>query len=252
LNEISLSVLFGVLAILLILSAFFSGSETAILTLNRYRLKHLVKQKHRGAIKVHELLKKPERLMGLILLGNSVVNILAASIATLIAIRLGGDQSLIVGTTSVIFGILIFSEVTPKTLGSLRPETLAFIAAWIYVPLLKLFYPVVWLINGIAKVLLWMIGVRTPLVKNDTLSKEELRSIVSDSEDLLPTRYQNMLLSILDLESAKVEDIMTHRKDIIGIDLVEVAPDYDHTGTTAILAALVLLLAIDDSPSRET
>lgn len=224
-NEIPLSILIGILAFLLILSAFFSGSETAILTLNRYRLKHLVKQNHRGAIKVHELLKKPERLMGLILLGNSVVNILAASIATLVAIRLGGDQSLIIGTTSVIFGILIFSEVTPKTLGSLRPETLAFVSAWIYLPLLKLFYPVVWLINGVAKGLLWILGVRTPLVKNDTLSKEELRSLVSDSEDLLPTRYQNMLLSILDLESAKVEDIMTHRKDIVGIDIEDPIED---------------------------
>jgi len=219
LNELSLSMLLGMLAFLLVLSAFFSGSETAILTLNRYRLKHLVKQKHRGAIKVHELLKKPERLMGLILLGNSVVNILAAAIATLIAIRLGGDQTLIFGTVILIFGILVFAEVTPKMLGSLRPETLAFISAWIYVPLLKIFYPAVWLINGISKTLLWLLGVRTPLVKNDTLSKEELRSIVSDSEYLLPTRYQNMLLSILDLESAKVEDIMTYRKDIVGIDL---------------------------------
>lgn len=224
-NDIPLSMLLGMLALLLVLSAFFSGSETAILTLNRYRLKHLVKQKHRGAIKVHELLKKPDRLMGLILLGNSVVNILAASIATLIAIRLGGDQTLIVGTAILIFGILVFSEVTPKTLGNLRPETLAFVSAWIYVPLLKVFYPVVWLINGISRSLLWMMGVRTPLVKNDTLNKDELRSIVSESEDLLPTRYQNMLLSILDLESAKVEDIMTHRKDIVGIDLEDSIED---------------------------
>lgn len=163
--------------------------------------------------------------MGLILLGNSVVNILAASIATVIALRLGGNQALIIGTVSVIFGILIFSEVTPKTLGSLRPETLAFVSAWIYLPLLKLFYPLVWLINGISKSLLWLMGVRTPLVKNDALSKEELRSIVSDSEDLLPTRYQNMLLSILDLESARVEDIMTHRKDIVGIDIEDPIED---------------------------
>jgi len=121
--------------------------------------------------------------------------------------------------------VLIFSEVTPKTLGALKPEMLAFISAWIYVPLLKIFYPFVWVINSISAILLWLVGVNTKHGKTETLDKDELKSIVSDAEHLLPARYQNMLLSILDLESASVEDIMTQRKDIVGIDLEDTIED---------------------------
>lgn len=218
-NDIPLSILFGVLALMLILSAFFSGSETALMTLNRYRLQHLVKQKHRGAIKVQQLLKRPDRLLGLILLGNNFVNILASSIVTLIAIRLYGDEAIPPATAILTVVVLIFSEVTPKTLAALRPEMLALISVWIYAPLLKMFYPLVWIINAVSNLLLRIFGVNPKKTKNDTLDKNELRSIVSETDNLLPARYQNMLLSILDLESAKVEDIMTHRKEIIGIDL---------------------------------
>ncbi len=224
-NDIPLSILLGALAFLLVLSAFFSGSETALMTLNRYRLKHLVKQKHRGATKVHNLLKRPDRLLGLILLGNNFVNILASSIATVIAIRLGGEDMIAPVTALLTIVVLIFSEVTPKTLGALKPEMLAFISAWIYVPLLKIFYPIVWVINSISAILLWLVGVNTKHGKTETLDKDELKSIVSDAEHLLPARYQNMLLSILDLESASVEDIMTQRKDIVGIDLEDTIED---------------------------
>jgi len=219
LNDIPLSILLGLLAVLLLLSAFFSGSETALMTLNRYRLQHLVKQKHRGAIKAHELLKRPDRLIGLILLGNNFVNILASSIATVIAIRVGGDEIIPAATALLTIVVLIFSEVTPKTLAALRPELLAFISAWIYLPLLKIFYPIVWIVNVISNVLLRIVGVNPKKAKKDTLDKDELRSIVSDTDHLLPSRYQNMLLRILDLESARVEDIMTQRKEIVGIDL---------------------------------
>lgn len=195
------------------------------MTLNRYRLKHLVKQKHRGATKAHNLLKRPDRLIGLILLGNNFVNILASSIATVIAIRLGGEDMIAPATALLTIVVLIFSEVTPKTLGALKPEMLAFISAWIYVPLLKIFYPIVWVVNSISAVLLWMVGVNTKHGKTETLNKDELKSIVSDAEHLLPARYQNMLLSILDLESASVEDIMTQRKDIVGIDLEDTIED---------------------------
>lgn len=195
------------------------------MTLNRYRLKHLVKQKHRGATKVHNLLKRPDRLLGLILLGNNFVNILASSIATVIAIRLGGEDMIAPVTALLTIVVLIFSEVTPKTLGALKPEMLAFISAWIYVPLLKIFYPIVWVINSISAILLWLVGVNTKHGKTETLDKDELKSIVSDAEHLLPARYQNMLLSILDLESASVEDIMTQRKDIVGIDLEDTIED---------------------------
>ena len=224
-NEIPLSILFGVLALLLLLSAFFSGSETALLTLNRYRLQHLVKQKHRGAIKAQQLLKRPDRLLGLILLGNNFVNILASAIVTLIAIRLYGDEAIAPATAILTAIVLIFSEVTPKTLAALKPEMLALISVWIYAPLLKVFYPLVWIVNSISNLLLRIVGVNPKKFKKDRLDKNELKSIVSDTDNLLPARYQNMLLSILDLESASVEDIMTHRKEIVGIDLEDSIED---------------------------
>lgn len=218
-NDIPLSMLFSILAALLIISAFFSGSETALMTLNRYRLQHLVKKKHRGAVKTHQLLKRPDRLIGLILLGNNFVNILASSLATVIAIRIGGDEAIAPATALLTIVVLIFSEVTPKTLGAIKPEMLAFLSAWIYVPLLKLFYPIVWIVNLISGLILRIFGINTTKTKSETLNKEELKSIVSDANHLMPSRYQKMLLSILDLESASVEDIMTHRNDIVGIDL---------------------------------
>lgn len=224
-NEIPLSILFGVLALLLLLSAFFSGSETALMTLNRYRLQHLVKQKHRGAIKAQQLLKRPDRLLGLILLGNNFVNILASAIVTLIAIRLYGYEAIAPATAILTAIVLIFSEVTPKTLAALKPEMLALISVWIYAPLLKVFYPLVWIVNSISNLLLRIVGVNPKKFKKDRLDKNELKSIVSDTDNLLPARYQNMLLSILDLESASVEDIMTHRKEIVGIDLEDSIED---------------------------
>ncbi|QWF71382.1 HlyC/CorC family transporter [Methylomonas paludis] len=218
-NDISLGILFSILAALLVISAFFAGSETALMTLNRYRLQHLVKKKHRGAIKTLALLKRPDRLIGLILLGSSFVNIMASSLATVIAIRIGGDQAIAPATALLTFVLLIFSEVTPKTLGALKPEKLAFISAWIYVPLLKIFYPVVFLVNLISGLILRLFGINTQKGKIENINKDELKSIVADAEHLMPVRYQNMLLSILDLESARVEDIMTQRQEIVGIDL---------------------------------
>ncbi len=220
-NDISLGILFGILAALLLLSAFFSGSETALMTLNRYRLLHLVKQKHKGAIRAYNLLKRPDRLIGLILLGNNFVNILASSLATIIAIRLGGEEAIAIAAGLLTLAILIFSEVTPKTLAALKPEVLAYPAAWVYTPMLKLFYPIVWLVNLFANMLLRMVGVNATKMKEDQINKDELKSIVSDAENLMPARYQNMLLGILDLEYASVEDIMTPRSDIVGIDLEE-------------------------------
>lgn len=226
-NDVSLGILLGILAALLLLSAFFSGSETALMTLNRYRLQHLVKQKHRGALKVYRLLQRPDRLMGLILLGNNFVNIGASSLAAVIWIRLADEgiinlspeEVILASTISLTFAVLIFSEVTPKTLAALKPEILAYPAAWIYTPLLKIFYPFVWLVNLISNLLLRLVGINASKIKKDQLNKDELKSIVADAEDLMPARYQNMLLGILDLESASVEDIMTPRNEILGIDL---------------------------------
>ncbi|MGR9012718.1 MAG: HlyC/CorC family transporter [Gammaproteobacteria bacterium] len=220
-NDIPLSILFGILVAMLILSAFFSGSETALMTLNRYRLRHLVKLKHSGAHKAQQLLQRPDRLLGLILLGNNFVNNFAASIATVIAIKMYADEESSVAIAAGILTIvmLIFSEVTPKTLAAIKPELLAFPAAWIFTPLLKIFYPVVWLVNLFVNLLLRIVGVDVKKKSHDTLNKDELKSIISDAESLMPARYQKMLMGILDLESATVEDIMTPRNEIIGIDL---------------------------------
>ncbi len=224
-NDIPLSVLFGVLAGLLLLSAFFSGSETALMTINRYRLQHLVKRKHKSAIKVHNLLQRPDRLIGLILLGNNFVNILASSLTTVIAIRITGESGIAIAAGILTFIVLIFSEVAPKTLAASKPEILAYPAAWIYTPMLKLLYPVVWMVNLIANLLLRIFGVNGKNLSQDTLNVEELKSIVSNSGAALPQRYQNMLVGIIDLESATVEDIMTPRNEIIGINLEDSLED---------------------------
>ncbi len=216
-----LSMLFGILALMLILSAFFSGSETSLMTLNRYRLKHLVKLKHSGAIKAHNLLQRPDHLISLILLGNNFVNVAASSLTTVIAIRLYGESesSIAIAAGILTIVILIFSEVAPKTLAAIKPEILAFPAAWVFIPLLKLFYPIVWAINLIIGLLLKLVGINVKKHSHDILNKEELKSIVAEAESLMPSRYQKMLLGILDLESATVEDIMTPRNEIVGIDL---------------------------------
>ena len=217
-----LSMLIGILVLMLILSAFFSGSETALMTLNRYRLRHLVKLKHKGAMKAHQLLQRPDRLLGLILLGNQFSNTFAASIATIIAIQLypSEESSIAIAATILTILTLIFSEVSPKTLAAIKPESLAFPAAWVYLPLLKVFYPIVAFINLFVNFLLRLFGVNVHENSHDTqLSKEELKSIITEAESLMPVRYQKMLLGILDLESATVEDIMTPRHEIVGIDL---------------------------------
>jgi len=206
---------------MLVLSAFFSGSETSLMTLNRYRLRHLVKLKHSGAIKAHRLLQRPDRLLGLILLSNSFVNNFASSIATVIAIKLYADDESVLAIASGLLTLVmvICSEVTPKTLAAIKPESLAFPAAWIYTPLLKVFYPVVWVVNIFVKLLLRLFGVDANKSSRDSLNKDELKSIITEAESLMPLRYQKMLLGILDLESATVEDIMTPRNEIVGIDL---------------------------------
>ncbi|MDD2724914.1 MAG: HlyC/CorC family transporter [Methylovulum sp.] len=220
-NELPLSMLFGILALMLILSAFFAGSETSLMSLNRYRLRHLVKLKNPGAIKTHKLLQRPDRLLGLILLCNNFVNNFAASIATVIAIKMyANDESIIAVATGILtIVMLICSDVTPKTLAAIKPELLAFPAAWIYTPLLKILYPVVVFVNLFVNLLLRIVGVDVNKKAPDSLNSEELKSIITEAESLMPLRYQKMLLGILDLESATVEDIMTPRNEIVGIDL---------------------------------
>ncbi len=219
LNDIPLWVLFTVLGLLVLASAFFSGSETGLISLNRYRLRHLVGAKNAGAIRASELLKRPDRLIGLILLGNNFVNILASSIATIIAIRLLGGDGIMLATLLLTVVILIFAEITPKTLAALHPEKLAFPATMILKPLLRVLYPLVWLLNTIPNALLRMMGVSQEEVDVHGISSEELRSVVNEAGAMIPRRHQKMLLNILDLEKVTVEDIMVPRNEIVGIDL---------------------------------
>ncbi len=220
-NEPPLLGLFIALLVLIALSGFFSGSETALLTFNRYRLKHLAEGGHRGARLVHRLLERPDRLIGLILLGNNFVNIMASSLATVIAIGIGGEAAIGIAAGLLTLVILIFAEVAPKTYATLYPERLAFIAAYVYAPLLRLLYPVVWFVNLFANSLLRLAGVIPQGGASTDLSREELRTIVSESGAMLPERSRSMLLAILDLEQATVEDIMIPRNEIEGIDLAD-------------------------------
>lgn len=218
-DDIPIGVLFGALIFLIILSAFFSGSETGLVSLNRYRLRHLVKTRHRGAERANRLLQKPDRLIGLILLGNNFVNILASSIATVIGLRLYGDAGIAIAAGLLTLAILIFSEVTPKTLAILQPERFAFPATFFLSPLLKLLYPLVWLINILANSIVGLFGVRVNDAGNQELSRDELRMVVNEASAMIPRRHQKMLTNILDLEKVTVDDIMVPRNEIIGIDM---------------------------------
>jgi len=194
-----------------------------MMSLNRYRLKHLKGTGHRGAGRAISLLQRPDRLIGLILIGNNLVNILASAIATVIAIRLFGDAGIAIATLVLTLVILIFAEITPKTIAALHPERVAFPASLILVPLLKLLMPLVlsinWLTNGILK----LMGFSPDQSGDDAVSQEELRTIVTESASMIPSRHRRMLVNILDLEQMTVNDIMAPRNEIYGIDIE--APD---------------------------
>lgn len=219
LTEIPLGALFIVLAVLILLSGFFSGSETGLMVLNRYRLRHMANTGHKGALRVSKLLERPDRLIGIILLGNNFLNILASSLATIIAIRLLGEAGIAVATVLLTLTLLIFGEVAPKTLAALHPERIAYPASLVLMPLLKLFYPFVWAVNGIANNLLRALKLTSADPARQSLSPEELRTVVLEAGVMIPKRHQTMLLSILDLEEITVEDIMVPRHEVAGIDL---------------------------------
>lgn len=218
-NDIPLSVLFIALAVLIVCSGFFSGSETGLMTLNRYRLRHLANVGHKGALRASKLLARPDRLIGLILLGNNFVNILASSIATIIALRLLGEAGIAIAAVVLTLVILIFAEVAPKTLAALHPERIAYPATLVLAPLLKLLYPLVWAVNGVANLFLKPFGVSDLDPSQQSLSPEELRTVVLEAGIMIPKRHRAMLLSILDLEAVTVNDIMVPRSEVTGIDL---------------------------------
>ncbi len=219
-ENISTQMLFIVLGILILISAYFSGSETGMMSLNRYRLRHLEKEKHKGAKRVSKLLKRPDRLIGLILIGNNLVNIAAASIATIIGIRYFGDvYGMLVSTVVLTLVILIFAEVTPKTLAALYPEKIAFPSSILLTLLLKILFPLVIAVNWITNGILMLLGISSEQREQHSLSSEELRTVVNESGALLHEQDQSMLMSILDLDKVSVEDIMTPRSELVGIDV---------------------------------
>ena len=217
-DSIPLGLLFFVLFILFLLSAFFSGSETALMALNRYKLKHLVKH-NKGARLASKLLEQPDRLIGLILLGNNLVNILITQLATLIGFRLAGNLGVGLATGALTIMLLIFAEVTPKTIAALKSESIAFPSAYVYTPLLKVAYPLVWLINLAANAIVRLFGVDPKDANLESLNHEELKAVVSESGDNIPATHQDMLVSVLDMQSTTVEDIMIARTDVTGINI---------------------------------
>ncbi|WP_163936720.1 HlyC/CorC family transporter [Paraferrimonas sp. SM1919] len=207
-----------ILILLLLVSAYFSGSETAMMSLNRYRLRHLAKQGHKGAKRSAELLDKPDRLIGLILIGNNAVNIFATVVATILGLRFFDQYAEIFTTVILTITVLIFSEVTPKTLSALYPERVAFPSSRILKPLLWIMTPLVKALSLITNGLLRIFGVKQD-DDADALNPDELRSVVNEAGNLIPKRHQDMLLSILDLERVTVEDIMVPRSEIYALNI---------------------------------
>ncbi|OHU94967.1 HlyC/CorC family transporter [Pseudoalteromonas byunsanensis] len=218
-DDISTSTLFIILGLLIMISGYFSSSETGIMSINRIRLRHLEKQNHRAAKRVSKLLRRPDRLIGLILIGNNLVNIAAAQVATIIGLRLYGDMGIAISTFVLTLVVLIFAEVTPKTLAALYPEKVAFPSSIILKGLLKVLFPLVITVNWITNGMLKLFGISNKQIAEHSLSKEELKTVVNESSALLPSNHQNMLTSILDLEQVTVEDIMIPRNEINAIDI---------------------------------
>ena len=200
---------------MVVISAYFSG----MMTLNRYRLRHMAKQGNRSAKRVEKLLRKPDRLISLVLIGNNLVNILASALGTIVGMRLYGDAGVAIATGVLTFVVLVFAEVLPKTIAALYPEKVAYPSSFLLAPLQILMMPLVWLLNAITRMLMRMMGIKTDIVVSGSLSKEELRTIVHESRSQISRRNQDMLLSVLDLEKMTVDDIMVPRSEIIGIDI---------------------------------
>ncbi|ABD80462.1 HlyC/CorC family transporter [Saccharophagus degradans] len=220
-DAVSTQLLVVILVGLIICSAFFSSSETGMLSLNRYRLRHLVKKEHKGATLASNLLARPERLIGVILIGNNLVNILIAMVGTAIAERYLSEWAVIVvAPIALTLILLVFAEVTPKSIAAIFPERIAFPASYVLQPLLLLLYPFVLVVNAISNGLARLAGIDLAKAKlSDHLRPEELRTVVDEAGELIPDHHQGMLLNVLDLEKATVEDIMIPRNEVIGIDL---------------------------------
>ena len=225
LDRAPVGMLLGLVVVLLVLSAFFSATETALMSLNRYRLRHQARAGNRAARVAERLLQRPDRLIGVILLGNTGTNIAAAALVTFIALRIGGERAIFASTLVLTVIVLIFAEVAPKTLAALNPPRYALPSAPIYYVLLKIVYPIVWVLNLITNGLLRLLGVDPDKIASHSLSTDELRTIVAEAGVMVPRRHQRMLLSILDLDAIRVDDVMVPRQEVVGLDLDRDWPD---------------------------
>ena len=219
--DFPLSYLLGILVLCIALSAFFSSTETALMSVNRYRLRHLAREGSTSARAAERLLERPDQLIGMILICNNFVNSAAAALVTVIALSVGGEGYAAIGVTVFTVVLIIFGEVAPKTFGALYPERLALPSAVVYQVLLKLLFPVVWLTNLVANGVLRLLGVSHEKASRTSLSSDELRTVVAEASTVIPHRHQRMLMSILDLERINVEDIMVPRNEISGIDVAD-------------------------------
>ena len=217
-DNISTEILIIVLVILFLLSAFFSGSETALMSINKYKMRHQAKLNNKGAKAAKKLLENPDKVIGVILLGNNLTNILITQIATLISLRLYGDIGLAIATGLLTIFILIFAELTPKTIGEMHSEKIAYSSSLLFKPMLIILYPLVFLINFIANSIIKIMGLKDNASKSP-LTSDELKTVLSESSIKFPKPHLKMLESIIDLEKATVEDIMIPRSDIYGIDI---------------------------------
>ena len=218
-SSLSIESLFVILVILLILSAFFSGSETALMSVNKYKLKHRVKNNEPSAIRVDYLLTNTDKTLGLILLLNNFVNILASAITTLIAIELYGDKGIAIAAGILTFLILVFSEVTPKTFASHHADKIAYNISFVFYYSLVFFSPVVLFINFFSKVILKVFKVNKKNIGSDNLSNEEIKTIIKESSSKITENYEEMVLNLLDLQKVTVENAMIPKNDVEGIDI---------------------------------
>ena len=221
-DDLSLSTLFGILLILLLCSAFFSGSETSMMAINRYRLNSLIRKGNRSAKLVNKLLSKVDKLLGSILLGNTLINVGAAAVTNIIILRLFGqdDLAILLGTLILTFALVVFSEIMPKIIAASYPERIALPASYLLTPIITLFQPVVAVAGGMVKILLWMMRIKIETDQSkQKMTLEELRGLVLDAEHFLPRKHQKMLLNLVDLERITVNDVMVTRSQIEALDI---------------------------------
>jgi Mg2+/Co2+ transporter CorB len=241
-ETIPLSWLFAVLAVLLLASGFFSIAETSMMALNRYRVRHLAKQGHTGARLTQSLLERTDRLLGVILLGNNLINAASAVLVAEIARRLFGDGEMVLAfaTLAVTFFILVFSEITPKVIGATYPEAIAMPSAFVLTPLLRVAYPVVWFVNLFVQGLLKLLFIKTKPDGAGHLSMEELRTLVLEGGKFIPKKHQSIFLNLFELEEMTVDDTMTPRGQIESIDLGDDIDDIRDAIATAHHTRLVV------------